>query len=81
MLHGSMIFMAIYRRSATIDIHITTGHKFFAECPRHSAKTILHLAKPLPTLDKEYSAKGSLPITFFRHSTKTLSSVGKHSVN
>jgi hypothetical protein len=50
---------------------------------RHSAKAILHSAKPLPsvTLDKEHSAKGSLPSTFFGHSAKTLPTVKKHSVN
>jgi hypothetical protein len=46
---------------------------FFAECLRHSEKTILHLTKALPsvTLGKEHSAnilsaKGSLPSAFFR---------------
>jgi hypothetical protein len=52
----------------------------------HSTKTILHSAKPLPsvTLGKEHSAnilsaKGSLPSTFFGHSAKTLPSVEKYS--
>jgi hypothetical protein len=51
---------------------ITTRIAFFAECLRHSTKTILYSAKPLPsvTLGKEHSAnissaKGSLPSTFF----------------
>jgi hypothetical protein len=51
----------------------TTGITFFAECLRHSAKAILHSAKPLSsvTLGKEHSAnilsaKGSLSNTFFR---------------
>jgi hypothetical protein len=67
---------------------ITTGITFFVECLIHSAKAILHSAKALPsvTLGKEHltntlSAKGSLPSTFFGHSTKTLSSVEKHSAN
>jgi hypothetical protein len=66
----------------------TTEITFFAECLRHSAKAILHLAKPLPsvTLGKKYSAnilsaKSSLPSTFFGHSAKTLSSLEKHSAN
>jgi hypothetical protein len=51
----------------------TTGHSSFAECLRHSAKAILHLAKALPsvTLGKERSANctsaiASLPSTFCR---------------
>ena len=37
----------------------TTGFRFFAECLRHSAKAILHSAKPLPSvaLDKAHTAK------------------------
>jgi hypothetical protein len=49
------------------------------------SKAILHSAKTLPsvTLGKEYSANilsanGSLPSTFFGHTTKTLPSVEKH---
>jgi hypothetical protein len=55
-----------------LNLAITTGIAFFVECLRHSAKAILHSAKPLPsvTLGKEHSAnilsaKGSLPSTFF----------------
>jgi hypothetical protein len=75
-------------------IPYTTGIAFFAECLRHSAKTILHSTKSLSsiTLDKEHSAnisstKGSLPSTFFRtlgkdfaECQKTLGKE-KHSVN
>ena len=36
-----------------------TGFRFFAECLRHSAKAILHSAKPLPSaaLGKAHTAK------------------------
>jgi hypothetical protein len=39
---------------------LTTGIAFFAECLRHSAKAILHSAKPLPsvTLGKYFIGKG-----------------------
>jgi hypothetical protein len=66
----------------------TTGIVFFAECPRHSAKAILHSTKLLPSvtlgkkiLDKYFIGKEFLPSTFFGHSTKTLPSVEKHSAN
>jgi hypothetical protein len=56
-----------------LDAKCTTRIAFFAECLRHSAKTILHSAKALPsvTLGKEHSAKissakGSLPSAFFQ---------------
>jgi hypothetical protein len=54
-------------------IFITTGISSFAVCSKHTAKTILHSAKALPsvTLDKERSANctsatASLPSTFCR---------------
>jgi hypothetical protein len=61
------------RENPSFHISFTIGIAFFTECRRHSAKTILHSAKPLPsvTLGKEHSAnissaKSSLPNTFFR---------------
>jgi hypothetical protein len=57
----------------TIRHSYTTGHSFFAECRRHSAKAILHSTKALPsvTLGKERSANctsatTSLTSTFCR---------------
>jgi hypothetical protein len=51
----------------------TTGIAFFAECLRHSAKAILHSAKPLPsvTLGKYFIGKGFFAEYFFR-------TIGKH---
>jgi hypothetical protein len=42
-----------------LSIGHTTGIAFFAECLRHSAKTILHSVKPLPsvTLGKEHDRR------------------------
>ena len=58
---------------ATSLLLFTTGISSFAVCSKHTAKAILHSAKPLPsvTLGKEHSAnissaKGSLSSTFFR---------------
>ena len=51
----------------------TTGQQFFAECPRHSAKAYLHLAKALSSValgkersEKKLSAKASLLSSFCR---------------
>jgi hypothetical protein len=75
-----------YGSTRWMDHDVTTGIAFFAECLRHSAKAILHSAKPLTsvTLGKEHStnissANGSLPSTFF--GPKILPSVKKHSAN
>jgi hypothetical protein len=80
----TLLFLSLW----TLGYKVTTGLVFFAECLRHSAKTILHSVKSLSsvTLGKEYSAnilsaKDSLPSTFFGHSVKSLPSVEKHSTN
>jgi hypothetical protein len=71
--HGILWFSFLVGTFAARAWDYTTEIVFFAECLRHSAKTILHSAKPLPsvTLGKEHStnilsANGSLPSTFFR---------------
>jgi hypothetical protein len=75
-VHWAHKWLSIPYQGRTVTLHgqsATTGIAFFAECLRHSAKAILHSAKPLPsvTLGKEHSAKissakGSLPSVFFR---------------
>jgi hypothetical protein len=47
----------IYGSTRWMDHDVTTGIAFFAECLRHSAKAILHSAKPLPrvTLGKAFA--------------------------
>ena len=49
---GYMVFLSL---AATV----TTGFRFFADCLRHSAKAILHSAKPLPSavLGKAHTVK------------------------
>ena len=48
-------------RNYNILLACTTGFRFFVECLRHSAKTKLHLAKPLPSaaLDKAFAECGT----------------------
>jgi 5-formaminoimidazole-4-carboxamide-1-beta-D-ribofuranosyl 5'-monophosphate synthetase len=57
----------------------TTGIAFFAECLRHSAKAILHSAKPLPsvTLDKYFIGKGFFAEYFFSDTRQRLCRVSK----
>jgi hypothetical protein len=66
-------FTKIWNKKTLDFVTFTTGHSFFAECRRHSAKVILHSTKALPsvTLGKERSANctsatASLPSTFCR---------------
>jgi hypothetical protein len=54
----------------------TTGLTFFAECLRHSARQ-----RPFYTWQIFYRWRVFCRVYFFGHSTKTLSSVEKHSVN
>jgi hypothetical protein len=53
--------MAIYSSEVDVwaELH-TTGIAFFAECLRHSAKTILHSAKALPSVTLGNEKKGVL---------------------
>jgi hypothetical protein len=58
----------------------TTGITFFVACLRHSAKTILYLAKPLPSVRQTFYRQRVLcRVLFFGHSVKTLPSIEKHS--
>src|SRR5687768_1272994 len=51
----------------TVARRDTTGITFFVDCLRHSAKAILHSAKPLPsvTLGKHFIGKGFFAEYFF----------------
>jgi hypothetical protein len=62
-----------------LDAKCTTRIAFFAECLRHSAKTILHSAKALPsvTLGKDFIGKGFFAECFFSDTRQRLCRVSK----
>jgi hypothetical protein len=69
-----------FDQALTVGIRTTTtGIAFFAECLRHSAKAILHSAKPLPsvTLGKNFIGKGFFAECFFSDTRQRLCRVSK----
>ena len=84
---GAMFSFPLWSLHLTLQLLVafnTTRFPFFAECPRHSAKTILHSAKDLPSaaLGKNHSAKlqsakPALPSVFYRTLGKGLAECPK----
>jgi len=52
------------------NILFTTGHRRFAECPKHSAKALFHSAKANRTRQKKWRRSHLCWVSFFGHSAK-----------